>query len=140
MYVFRFEDENGCGPFRNGHDWAFKDASYKKGGKKINPGEMPAPCTSREKGSKLQKYVDDHLYKQMKEVFCFYEFSQIVEFFGCKKGLQAMKKHGTELYVYEVDEKYVIKGNHQAVFDKKKGTKIGILTYNGVRNVLETFS
>lgn len=132
VFVFRFEDEEGRGPFGNGHTSYFRWASEKKGGKGIDPWNMPGPSGHLDHGTEMQKYLNNYPCQNSPALFCFTNFDQILKCFGCKKGMKAMEKYGTFLYVYEVPEKDVFLGNTQSVFKKDKAVKIGKLKYHGV--------
>lgn len=131
MYVFRFEDEKGNGPFRNGHECAFERASAGRGGKGIAPSSMPGPLRDVDEGTAMQNYVLSKEYMPRNMVFCFTTFEQIHKYFGCRKGLKAMEKKGTFLYVYEVPKRAVKLGNTQSIFDRTEAVKVAVLKYEG---------
>lgn len=131
MYVFRFEDEKGVGAFMNySYYGEFREASFENG-KRIDPSNMPTPLSDFERGSDLHKHATHSSFSK-NQSFCFTTLEQVLKFFGCKKGLDAMAKNGCHLYVYKVSPKFIKFGHHQAVFNKTKAKKVCKLVYEGL--------
>lgn len=137
--VYRFEDMEGVGPFRNGADAAYDDAQRTR-----NPfhscRHMPSPYSPTEVGTELQsKHNGDEALRGGefdKYFFGFLNLNQLKQAFRSPKGREAMASRGVRLAVYEAQPMHVLSGAYQCAFVKREATLKGYLDLKTLKPLL----